>query len=68
MLSKLICKLHPFIEKIGVVYRRIKFRARQQPITFYIDCKVYQYYATEMEQDWEILWAHLNGVSVTCLL
>ncbi|WP_284239184.1 helix-turn-helix domain-containing protein [Paenibacillus glycanilyticus] len=31
---------------------------------FFIDCKLYQYYATEMEQNWEILWVHLNGVSV----
>jgi len=30
---------------------------------FFIDCMNYQYYASSKDDNWEILWVHLNGVS-----
>ncbi|MFC5404880.1 helix-turn-helix domain-containing protein [Cohnella soli] len=30
---------------------------------FYIDCRKYQYYRTESEEPWEIVWLHFDGSS-----
>ncbi|QYR19569.1 helix-turn-helix domain-containing protein [Paenibacillus sp. sptzw28] len=47
---------------------RLSYRGKMYTLlpgqVFFIDCMDHQYYTTDPEEPWELLWVHLNGVSV----
>ncbi|HEY0828891.1 MAG TPA: AraC family ligand binding domain-containing protein, partial [Bacilli bacterium] len=47
----------------GILRYRGKSHRLQAGQAFFIDCMEYQYYETDRNEPWEILWVHFNGAT-----
>jgi len=48
----------------GTLHYKNKVYALAPNTLFFIDCMEYQYYHSASPENWEILWAHVNGQSI----